>query len=293
MIKYSIIIPLYNKGQKVKRSIDSVLNQSWERVFEIIVVDDGSTDDSANYVKSYNDERIRYIYKDNGGVSSARNKGLSEAKGEWILFLDADDEIKQGAIMVYQQLMEKYSQAAMLVQRQDLYSGKGLLQKLFYSIKSSYMTSSPFMSMWLHLCFPCPRNFCFKRDLCSQVGDFDTRMSFWEDYDYTLRVAKCCKRMAFSSNVGAQYNQEQTGLSGTSHPLQKEMAYYIPEILSSRKTTFWERALLYENIEQEIAWWQGHPKEIAFYRDMQRKHFAWYHNYLHWIRAQMKRHHLI
>ena len=99
--------------------------------------------------------------------------------------------------------------------------------------------------------------------------------------------------MAFSSYIGAQYNQEQTGLSGTSHPLQKEMAYYIPEILSSRKTTFWERALLYENIEQEIAWWQGNEENVRFYRDMQRKHFAWYHKYLHWIRAQMKRHGII
>ena len=293
MIKFSIIIPLYNKGQKVKRSINSVLNQSWKGEFEIIVVDDGSTDESANCVKSYNDEHIHYIYKDNGGVSSARNKGLSEAKGEWILFLDADDEIRPGAIMVYQQLMEKYPRAAMLVQRQDLYSGKGLLQKLFFSIKSSYMTGSPFLSMWLHLCFPCPGNFCFKRDLCGQIGAFDVRMSFWEDYDYTLRVAKCCKRMAFSSYVGAQYNQEQTGLSGTPHPLQKEMAYYIPEILSSRKTTFWERALLYENIEQEIAWWWGDDENVRFYCDMQRKYFSWYHKSLHWIRAQMKRHKMI
>ena len=293
MIKFSIIIPLYNKGQKVIRSIDSVLNQNWEGEIEIIVVDDGSTDDSAYYVKSYNDERIRYIYKGNGGVSSARNRGLSEAKGVWILFLDADDEIRPGAIMVYQQLMEKYPRAAMLVQRQNLYSGGGLLQKLFYSIKSSYMTGSPFLSIWFHLCFPCPRNFCFKRDLCRQVGDFDVRMSFWEDYDYTLRVAKCCKRMVFSSYIGAQYNQEETGLSGTPHPLHKEMAYYIPEILSSRKTTFWEQASLYENIEQEIAWWWNNDENVRFYRDMQRKHFAWYHKYLHWIRAQMKRHQLI
>ena len=292
MVKYSIVIPLYNKGEKIIRTIDSVLQQQYENL-EIVVVDDGSTDNGADYVKAYQDNHIRYVWQTNGGVSSARNRGISEAKGEWILLLDADDELLSGSLDMYDKLMKTNPKASVLVQRQNLYHSNGLLSRILFCMRSSYITCFPFWAIWLNLCFPCPRNFCFKRDLCRQVGDFDVRMSFWEDYDYTLRVAKCCKRMAFSSNVGAQYNQEQTGLSGTSHPLQKEMAYYIPEILSSRKTTFWERALLYENIEQEIAWWQGHPKEIAFYRDMQRKHFAWYHNYLHWIRAQMKRHGII
>ena len=57
---------------------------------EIIVVDDGSTDNSAEYVKAYDDSRIRYIFKENGGVSSARNAGIRAASGEWLLLLDAD-----------------------------------------------------------------------------------------------------------------------------------------------------------------------------------------------------------
>ena len=92
MIKYSVIIPLYNKGWRIKRAIDSVLRQGIEDL-EIVVVDDGSTDGSAGFVKSYKDARIHYIYKENGGVSSARNKGIKEATGEWLLFLDADDEM--------------------------------------------------------------------------------------------------------------------------------------------------------------------------------------------------------
>ena len=88
-------------------------------------------------------------------------------------------------------------------------------------------------------------------------------------------------------------HDDPNSLSQSSHPLNKEMAYYIPEILSNRKTTFWERALLYENIEQEIAWWWGNDENVRFYRDMQRKHFAWYHKYLHWLRAQMTRHGVI
>ena len=84
-ILFSVIIPLYNKEKCIKDTIFSVLSQTYAN-FEIIVVDDGSTDNSATNVKSINDYRIKYYYKDNGGVSSARNYGISKAKGGWIFF---------------------------------------------------------------------------------------------------------------------------------------------------------------------------------------------------------------
>lgn len=90
----SVIIPLYNKEKAIQNTLLSVLKQTYSD-FEIIVVDDGGTDNSANIVKEISklDNRINYFYKHNGGVSSARNYGLSKAKGEWIIFLDADDEM--------------------------------------------------------------------------------------------------------------------------------------------------------------------------------------------------------
>lgn len=291
MVKYSIIIPLYNKGEKIIRTIDSVLQQQYEDL-EIVVVDDGSTDNGADYVKAYQDSRIRYVWQANGGVSSARNRGISEAKGEWILLLDADDELLPGSLDVYEELMKKYPKASVLVQRQDLYHSNGFLSKIIDGMCASYVTCSPFFVIWLNQCYPCPRNFCFRKSLCESAGEFDVRMSFWEDFDYTRRIVKH-QRMAFSSYIGARYNQEPTGLSGRSHPLNREMAYYIPEILAKGKTTFWERVLLYGIIEQEIGWWWRNDENVRFYRDIQHKYFAWYHKHLHWLRAQMRRHHII
>ena len=69
--------------------------------------------------------------------------------------------------------------------------------------------------------------------------------------------------------------------------------YMEPEILAKGNTTFWERALLYDNIEQEIALWHGNDENVQFYRDMQCKHFAWYYKRLHWLRQQLKRHGII
>ena len=87
---FSVVIPLYNKRDYIKETIESVLLQTYTD-FEIIVVNDSSTDDSLAIVQSFNDSRIRIYTKPNGGVSDTRNYGLKKALGEYICFLDADD----------------------------------------------------------------------------------------------------------------------------------------------------------------------------------------------------------
>jgi len=88
----SVIIPTYNRARLIKRAIQSVLNQTYQD-FEIIVVDDGSTDNTEEVVKSFNDPRIRYIrHEKNKGTAAARNTGIKAARGKFIAFQDSDDE---------------------------------------------------------------------------------------------------------------------------------------------------------------------------------------------------------
>lgn len=87
---FSIIIPVYNKSLTIKRCIESVLAQDLKE-FEIIVINDGSTDSSEDYCLDYTDPRISYYKQDNKGVSSARNLGLDKSVGKYVIFLDADD----------------------------------------------------------------------------------------------------------------------------------------------------------------------------------------------------------
>lgn len=110
----SVIIPLYNKEAIVERSIRSVLNQSY-RDFELIIVDDGSTDGSADVVYNIVDERIVFIQQENGGPSKARNTGAKYARGEWIVFIDADDEMEDGALQTFSDYRFKYPNAGMFV----------------------------------------------------------------------------------------------------------------------------------------------------------------------------------
>jgi glycosyltransferase involved in cell wall biosynthesis len=102
----SVVIPLYNKEKRIAATLSSVIEQ--EGNFEIIVVDDGSTDKSVRVVESINDKRIRLVSQSNGGPSKARNIGAKAAIGEWILFLDADDELLPDALKTFSKYVNKY-----------------------------------------------------------------------------------------------------------------------------------------------------------------------------------------
>lgn len=107
MINFSVIIPLYNKSETIFDTVNSVLNQTYPH-FELIIVNDGSTDDSLDVVNTVVDSRIRLINKPNSGVSDARNLGVAEAKYDWIAMLDGDDLKTPTALQEIAEAIRKY-----------------------------------------------------------------------------------------------------------------------------------------------------------------------------------------
>lgn len=110
-MNFSVIIPLYNKADTVERAIRSVLRQTCQN-FEIIVVDDESLDNGAEIVEQICDQRIRLIRQENGGVSAARNTGISNAKYDFVTFLDADDEYLSDYLETLDHLIQCYPDTA-------------------------------------------------------------------------------------------------------------------------------------------------------------------------------------
>ncbi len=94
MAKVSLIVPIYNSSKYLNKCIDSLLNQTLKDI-EIILINDGSTDTSEKIIKSYNDKRIKYISKKNEGIGKTRNRGIKEATGEFIAFVDSDDYLNE------------------------------------------------------------------------------------------------------------------------------------------------------------------------------------------------------
>lgn len=113
-IKFSIIIPTYNRAWCIERAIKSVLQQEFQD-WEIIIVDDGSADDTGEIVKKYLlDTRIKYFFKENGGVGSARNFGIKNSISEIIMFLDSDDEFFLEALKLIDASVRKYKDVKIL-----------------------------------------------------------------------------------------------------------------------------------------------------------------------------------
>ena len=132
MIKLSVIIPVYNTEQYLSRCIESVLGQSFDD-FELLLIDDGSADGSEAICDKYaeKDSRVRVFHKENGGVSSARNLGLNEAKGDWICFVDSDDELLYEGV---QTMVNGISDAVdMVMAGYEVYDDKGVLS---YSVET-------------------------------------------------------------------------------------------------------------------------------------------------------------
>lgn len=108
MIKISVIIPVYNAEKFIKRCLESIIQQNYNEL-EIVVVDDGSTDNSRNIINELakNDDRIKYCYQENRGVSYARNYGIAKATGEYLTFVDADDYMANGVLNNFKKICIK------------------------------------------------------------------------------------------------------------------------------------------------------------------------------------------
>jgi len=120
----SIIIPCYNRANIVRETIDSVLAQTYAK-FEVILIDDGSTDHTREVVSSYDDRRIRYFYKANGGLSAARNSGLDAARGEFVAFLDSDDVWQSWKLGAQVEIFRRHPEAGLIWSDMSAFTNAG------------------------------------------------------------------------------------------------------------------------------------------------------------------------
>ena len=183
-MKISAVIPVYNRAEMVRRAIESVLNQTILPM-EIIVVNDGSTDDTPTILNQYAN-RIQIINQENNGVSSARNTGIKAASGEWVAFLDSDDEWLPDRIENGLKFHEQNPQYR-IFQSEEIWIRRG---KRVNKKKIHQKYGGRIFKQCLPLCIVSPSAVLIETSLFNEMGYFDEKMTVCEDYDLWLRIAK-------------------------------------------------------------------------------------------------------
>ncbi|MGQ9509114.1 MAG: glycosyltransferase family 2 protein [Thermodesulfobacteriota bacterium] len=184
MPKVSVIIPTYNRFSMVKEAIDSVLAQDFED-FELIVVDDGSTDGTFEALRGYG-EKIKLLqHAQNRGVSAARNTGILRSKGKYIAFLDSDDLWLKRKLAIQTNFLEENPQYP-ICYTDEIWIRRG---KRVNPMKKHSKYSGWIFEKCLPLCIISPSSAMMRRTLFQKVGLFDEALPVCEDYDFWLRVS--------------------------------------------------------------------------------------------------------
>ena len=179
----SVIIPTYNRGWVVQEAIDSVLDQDFSD-YELIVVDDGSNDNTREILGAYG-KAITVLQQSNRGVSAARNRGIAEAAGRLIAFLDSDDLWLPRKLTTQVKFFEENADAV-INQTQEIWVRNGLRVN---PKKRHHKFSGMIFERSLALCLVSPSAVMIKKSLFDAVGVFDEQLPACEDYDLWLRVS--------------------------------------------------------------------------------------------------------
>ena len=179
----SVIIPTYNRKEPLKRAIQSVLIQSYTP-YEIIVIDDGSDDGTKEWLKD-NFPNVKYIYQMNSGVSSARNKGIKFARGDWIALLDSDDEWLPSKLKDQANEIE-LNPAAKFLHTNEIWIRNGVRVN---QMKKHKKYGGYIFEKCLDMCRISPSSVLIKKDIFDEIGMFDETLKVCEDYDLWLRFA--------------------------------------------------------------------------------------------------------
>jgi len=185
----SVIIPTYNRASFLEEAIQSVLNQDYfvrksSSPFEILVIDDGSTDNTKEIVKSFGN-RMKYQFQEHKGVSAARNIGLDLAQGDYIAFLDSDDLWKKEKISIQMSYVNAFPRTKVCY-TEEIWMRRGA----FVNPKKKHRKYSGWIfDRVLPLCIISLSSALFRREIFAEIGKFDEELLACEDYDFGIRLA--------------------------------------------------------------------------------------------------------
>mgnify|MGYP003578415060 CR=1 FL=1 len=187
---FSVIIPLYNKEKYIQNTLNCVFNQSFTN-FEVIIVNDGSTDRSLEILEEFSDHRLKIIHQQNQGVSVARNTGMENSRGDYICFLDADDTWKPNHLQAFHDTITKFPEAKMFCNRYVTQISKNtFIENKFIDIPRNYegYVTDFFKSSLINR-VALTSAVCINKDIFNEIGGFDPTLKSDQDLDYWIKIA--------------------------------------------------------------------------------------------------------
>ena len=255
----SIVIPLYNKESSILKTIQSVISQTYTD-YELIVVNDGSTDNGTKIVENYPDTRINLINKENGGVCSARNRGIQEAKGEYIALMDADDLWDVKYLEEQVRMIRDFPKAAMWsINYAETRNGKIVrrvptgLPDGYRGYVEHYFEMPERVSDLFH-----PSSTVVRREVFDKVGLFDERIKYAEDSDLWFRVNALYKT-AFYDQYMVSYQLDAENRAMTR---RRDLRYFLPYYVDKyREPIFKQNQIFYRWVNR---WSAVHIRRYYF-----------------------------
>ena len=263
----TVVIPLYNKEKTIVTALDTVLTQTYQD-FEVVVVDDGSTDNGAAVVELYTDPRIRLISQENAGVSAARNHGIAEARGEYVAFLDADDEWLPEFLSEIVSLQREFpncrAQATTYVQCQNGEKKNIILNKLPFTGERGVLTN--YFEVATHSNPPVWTGaVCIERALLQELGGFPLGIKSGEDLLTWARIATRT-HWAYSLKPYAIFNME--GYNKNERP--KRIPADI-DVVGNELKQLWKQNPQAKGLKHYIAHWHKMRSSIYLRLGMRKK----------------------
>jgi glycosyltransferase involved in cell wall biosynthesis len=222
---FSIVIPLYNKEQSIKKTIESVLNQTYQN-FELLIVNDGSTDSSVEIVSAIKDKRIKIINKENGGVSSARNLGIIASTNCYIAFLDGDDLWLNNYLEEFNNLIIDYPNNVIYGSNYFIKLNENCIEELnfintgFRGVFSNYFKIA--QKNWL---FHSSAIIINNKILNSEVL-FDERQTMGEDFDFWFQVVEKGNVAYINKPLVIYNNDDPNRAMKKKHQITKNYIFY-------------------------------------------------------------------
>lgn len=240
MLKVSVVIPVYNVEDYVEKCLDSVVNQTLDDI-EIIVVNDGSTDSSKEKINKYLEKypnKIKYLEKENGGLSSARNFGMPHATGKYIAFLDSDDYIEKDAYEKMYNLAEKENADMVDCDFIWEYPNKNKMDKVKEYNSKEEMIEKGRVAAW---------NKLIRRDIIERENLKFPEGLRYEDVDFFYKLVPYIEKVVFSREPYIHYVQRQTSITNTQNSRTEEIFIVLDNVIN-----YYKEKNLFEKYKTQI-----------------------------------------